>query len=95
MIMVIRNLAPIGILLLLNICWGSMEQSPDRRWGSNMTNTWHLQNQQRCIDAGYTIVISSFDRFHALTHTAIPHWMTCPHVKQIHIVHHNPNVSLS
>jgi hypothetical protein len=41
----------------------------------------------------YTIVVSSFDRFDNMP-TVISHWRSCPHVEEVHVVHHHPTREL-
>ena len=50
---------------------------------------YRYEQQKEVRSDKYTIVISSFDRFHHLA-KIIPHWRSCPHVHQIHVVHHHP-----
>ena len=45
--------------------------------------------EHQCLDSGYTIILSSFNRIDALN-VSLRHWRRCPHVKEIQIVWHNP-----
>jgi hypothetical protein len=49
----------------------------------------HEQAVAACMQRQYTVVVSSYNRREALLHGILPHWHTCPHIRDVHVVWHN------
>jgi hypothetical protein len=48
---------------------------------------------ERCVARGFTPIVSVYDRLEVLNIT-LHHWVLCPHVSELHVVWHNPDLEV-